>query len=152
MLRQLTFLHLWVKLIFQWKEFLNFLKNWGWNRSKSQWASVQLGCLMKSYNLKQFLCFNVLFYLARGKISILSGWWRKKLRNKTSCSQERVGVGTDGLLTLIVRPFIEDTQPKNGHVRQNKRLQIHLWNGILLRWMLDSLKLLQKKINPDHFA
>lgn len=48
-------------------------------------------------------------------------------------SQERAGVGTDGLLTLIVRPFIEDTQPKNGHLRQNKRLQIHHWNGILLR-------------------
>lgn len=88
---------------------------------------------MKSSNLKQFLCFNVLFYLARGKISILSGWWRKKLRNKMGRSQERVGVGTDGLLTLIVRPFIEDTQPKNGHLRQNKRLQIHHWNGVLLR-------------------
>lgn len=39
-----------------------------------------------------------------------------------SCPQERVGVGTDGFLTLVVRPFIEDTQPKNDHLRQNKRL------------------------------
>lgn len=39
-----------------------------------------------------------------------------------SCSQDRAGAGTDGLLTLVVRSFIEDTQPKNGHLRQNKRL------------------------------
>lgn len=50
-----------------------------------------------------------------------------------SCSQEGVGVETDGLFTLIVRPFTEDTQPKNSHLRQNKRLQIHRWNGVLLQ-------------------
>lgn len=33
--------------------------------------------------------------------------------------------------SLIVRPLTEDTQPKSGHLRQNKRLQVQHWNGIL---------------------
>lgn len=67
---------------------------------------------MKSNNLKQFLCFNVLFYPVSGKISILGGWWRKTPRNRMSCTQERVGVVTNGLLTWSVKPFIEDSQPR----------------------------------------
>lgn len=82
-----------------------------------------------------FQC-SILFSPVSGKISILGGWWRKTPRNRMSCTQERVGVGTDGLLTWIVKPFIEDSQPKNGHLRQNKRLQIHHWNGILLQWII----------------
>lgn len=42
-----------------------------------------------------------------------------------SGSQEGDGAGTDGLLTLIVKSFIEDTQQKNGHLRQKTRLQSH---------------------------
>ena len=62
-----------------------------------------------------------------------------------SCPQERVGVGTDGFLTLVVRPFIEDSQPKNDHLRQNKRLSKSTIKSVLLQGMVDSLKLLQQK-------
>lgn len=88
---------------------------------------------MKSSNLKQSLRGSVLFHPVRGKIRILGGWWRQKPRNGMSCSQEGVGGGTDGLLTWIVKPFIGDTQPKTGHLRQKKRLQIYQGCGILLQ-------------------
>lgn len=37
-----------------------------------------------------------------------------------SCSREGVGVWTDGLLTLIVGLFIEDSQLKNSRLTQRK--------------------------------